>query len=314
MKKLGVRWMQIFKRVINGIRRNIEQIPVLRVPTELTYKAAVEEYADNLPTLSPADFSIVQTLQREGVCVTSLEELKIPSTPLLINSAKKIIPKLITVNPSNRKEYSIHATPAQIMEYPEIFLWGLEERLLNIVENYLGLPVAYHGSYFRRELVNGIQIKTRRWHTDMEDYRLLKIIIYLNDVTDNDGPFQYIPKHLTSLVKHSLNYKYGYIPDQRMLSVVTPSHWKQCIGSTGTVIFVDTGSIFHRGKLPVALERFAIFFDYTSRQPKRPYYCKSSLPKDDLLLLAKNLSEPQKKCLFWHPTVVQKPTILSQVS
>jgi hypothetical protein len=306
--------MQIFQRVINGIRRNIEQISVLRVPAELTYKAALEEYIDNLPTLSPTDFRIVETLQREGVCVTSLEELKIPSTPLIINSAKKIIPKLITTNPSNRKEYSIHATPVQIMEYPEIFLWGLEQRLLNIAENYLGLPVAYHGAYFRRELVNGIQIKTRQWHTDMEDYRLLKIIIYLNDVSDNDGPFQYIPKHLTSLVNQSLNYKYGYIRDKRMLSLVPPLYWRQCIGSTGTVIFADTGSIFHRGKLPVALERFAIFFDYTSRQPKRPYYCKSSLSKDDLLLLAKNLSEPQKKCIFWHPNFVQKQTVFSQAS
>ena len=306
--------MQIFQRVINGIRRNIEQISVLRVPAELTYKAALEEYIDNLPTLSPTDFRIVETLQREGVCVTSLEELKIPSTPLIINSAKKIIPKLITTNPSNRKEYSIHATPVQIMEYPEIFLWGLEQRLLNIAENYLGLPVAYHGAYFRRELVNGIQIKTRQWHTDMEDYRLLKIIIYLNDVSDNDGPFQYIPKHLTSLVNQSLNYKYGYIRDKRMQSLVHPSHWRQCIGPTGTVIFADTGSIFHRGKLPVALERFAIFFDYTSRQPKRPYYCKSSLSKDDLLLLSKNLSESQKKCIFWHPNFVQKQTIFSQAS
>ncbi|MGH7999621.1 MAG: 2OG-Fe(II) oxygenase, partial [Brasilonema sp.] len=62
---------------------------------------------------------------------------------------------------------------------------------------------------------------------------------------------------------------------------------------------VGTGSVFHRGKRPIADDRLAIFFDYTSRQPKFPFYCKSSLPMEDLYSLYPMFSELQKQCVFW---------------
>jgi hypothetical protein len=94
----------------------------------------------------------------------------------------------------DENEFVVHATNEQMMEYPEIFLWGLEQRLLNIAENYLGLPVAYHGSYFRRDIANQVEKKSRLWHMDSEDRKLFKVIVYLNDINDERGPFQYLPK------------------------------------------------------------------------------------------------------------------------
>ncbi|MCA1993414.1 MAG: 2OG-Fe(II) oxygenase, partial [Coleofasciculus sp. S288] len=170
---------------------------------------------------------------------------------------------------------------------------------LNSIENYLGLPPAYHGSHFRRDLANEVQLKSRKWHIDREDRQVVKIIVYLNDVSEDGGPFQYIPKSLTAIAVRSLAYKYGYVHDKPVEMVIPPSEWKSCTGTAGTVIFADTGSIFHRGKKPVESDRFAIFFDYTSRQPKHPYYCNSPLLREDLLILAKTLSERQRKCLFW---------------
>ena len=287
------------KRVRNRVLREIFQIPVFRVPSKLAYKAALEKYVDNLPVLSPTELTLVDAFKREGIFVTSLEALAIPSTPLLINAAKKLLPKIPKTLSKNKNEYVVHATSAQIMEYPELFLWGVEERLLNIAENCLGLPLAYHGLYFRRDLANKVQVKSRQWHIDMEDYRTLKIIVYLNDVSDDGGPFQYIPKSLTALLSQSLKYNYGYIPDKVVKSIIPTSHWNSCLGPSGTVVFADTARILHRGKIPVVSDRFTLFFDYTSRQPKNPYYCKSSLSKDELLVLAPRLSKRQRDCIFW---------------
>lgn len=225
--------------------------------------------------------------------------MEIPSTPLILAATEKNLPGLKNTLPLHKKQYVIHATSAQIMEYPELFLWGAEERLLNIVENYLGLPVAYHGLYLRKDIANNIQVKSRLWHLDMEDRRMCKIIIYLNDVNDDGGPFEYIPKHLTSFLSHSLRYNYGYIQDRSVESFIPKSNWKSCTGAADTVIIVDTASIFHRGKTPVETDRFTLFFDYTSRQPKHRYYCKSSLSQNNLLALEPILSKHQKECIFW---------------
>lgn len=290
---------QKFYQVRNRILREIFKTPVFQVPSELAYKAALEKYVGNLPVLSPNDLTLVDILRCEGIVVTSLEALAIPSTPLVLNAQKKILPTIPRHLSSNKNEYVVHASSAQIMEYPELFLWGLEERLLNIVENYIGLPVAYHGLYFRRDIANNIQVKSRLWHIDREDRRILKIIVYLHDVSDDNGPFQYIPKPLTSLLSRSLKYNYGYIRDKAVKSVIPTSDWKSCTGPSGTVIFVDTASIFHRGKVPVGSDRFTLFFDYTSQRPKHPFYCKSSLSKDELLLLATRLSKRQRECIFW---------------
>lgn len=84
-----------------------------------------------------------------------------------------------------------------------------------------------------------------------------------------------------------------------MQSVTSSEIYKSCTGIAKTVIIADTSSIFHRGKPPITSDRFTIFFDYTTRRYKQALYGTSILAYNDLLLLSKNLSEKQKKCIFW---------------
>ncbi|MBD2309623.1 2OG-Fe(II) oxygenase [Chroococcidiopsis sp. FACHB-1243] len=293
--------MLITKRihqVRNKILRKIFDTPVFTIPSELAYKEAVEQHTHKLPVLTPNDSQIVKTLKQEGIVITSLEELNISSTPSVLASVKKILPTLRNVLPSNKQEFALHASNAQIIEHPELFLWGLEDRLLDITENYIGLPIAYHGVYFRKDLANDVKIKSRLWHIDTEDRCVFKIIIYLHDVSAGNGPFQYISKPLTALLSNSLGYKHGYLQDKTVEPIIPQSEWISCTGAAGTVILVDTGSIFHRGKVPENSDRFALFYDYSSREPKYPYYCKSSLPQKDLLTMMPRLSTHQQKCLW----------------
>lgn len=289
----------IATQVRNKILKNLYEVSFLRDPAEFAYEAALEKHKSHLPVLSSTDWAIVETLETEGVAVTSLEQLSIPSTPQLLEAAKNLIPEIPRAISGDENEFVVHATSEQMMEYPEIFLWGLEQRLLNIAENYLGLPVAYHGSYFRRDIANQVEKKSRLWHMDSEDRKLFKVIVYLNDINDERGPFQYIPKDITSKVADSLKYKTGYIKDKTLQQVISQSNYKSCTGPSGTVVIAGTASVFHRGKIPVSCDRFSVFFDYTSRQPKFPFYCKSSLPMEDLHLLSTKFSEEQKQCVFW---------------
>ncbi len=287
----------MMKRVRNLILREMLQLPVLQNLTELVYHEALEKHERYLPMLSADDSLLINEIAAKGIFITN-EKKSVPCTSGILQSAEKLLPQIRDICVS-KKDFTVHATSAQIMEYPELFLWGLEERLLDIAERYIGLPVAYHGVYFRREIVNQIQERSRLWHVDMEDRRMLKIIVYLNNINEEDGPFQYISKPLTAKVCDTLKYSYGYLKDETVQSVVPVSDWQSCLGNKGTVIFADTSTILHRGKIPVQSQRYALFFDYTSRQPKHEFYCKSSLHMDDLRKLEKHLSPRQKECVFW---------------
>jgi hypothetical protein len=292
----------MLQHVWNSVLREMFLLPVFRIPSEKAYEKAKEKHSSNLPRLSVDDLTCIKTLEREGVFVTSLEDLGITSTPLFLLAANHLLPQLSTKPPKNKKEYFIQATREQIFGFPHIFLWGLEERLINITERYLGLPVFYHGSFLRRDLANGIKIKSRLWHRDHEDRRMLKIFVYLNDVNEKGGPFQYIPKDLSKLSSQVLQYKHSTLRDEVMESVVPTRYWKSCLGPAGTVIVADTGSIFHRGSVPIMSERFSTIFSYTSRYPKNPHYCKSFFTRNQLLTLAKTLSPHQKECILWQWT------------
>lgn len=250
----------------------------------------------NLPELSLTDRLIVDALRSEGAFVTSLDALSIPSTPNLLNATERLIPNMPPATPADlvaRPGYTKIAA-----EYPEIFLWGLEDRLLNIVEHYIGLPPACIGADLRKEIANENRHKgSRLWHKDSEDYRQVKIIVYLNDVSEDVFAFEYIPKRLTP----NNPFKSVYT-DEEMAKTVPPSEWKLCLGPSGTVVFADPSQIYHHGKTPGSRgkDRFALFYSYTSRQPRRLEFCKTQFSKEGLLILENRLSQRQRDTALWY--------------
>ena len=293
-------YKKIVYKIRNEVSLNTRQLPFLCTQGELNYQIARKRHFDNLPVISDYEQNLIDTLRTQGVAMTSLQALSIPSTEVMLQAAKNLIPKIPQSISQNKNEYVVHATPQQILEHKEIFLWGLEQRLINIIENYIGLPVAYHGAYFRRDKVNPVQAKSRLWHIDPEDRKVLKVVIYLNDVSENGGAFEYIPLPLNSEIISALKYTHGYIQDKTMEKYISPSHFKCCTGIAGTVILAATGGIFHRGKIPVSSDRYAVFFDYTSRKPiVHNHYGASFLSDRELQFLTKNLTPKQRECVFW---------------
>ena len=290
---------KILLKMRTKIVKKIYQYPFIKYQADSFYQQAIEKNLQNLPTLPTNDIDLIETVKKEGVVISTLEKLGITSTTDMWKSAQNLMLKLSQKTYFQPNQIVNHASPQQIMEYPQIFLWGLEQRLLNIIENYLGLPVAYQGVYFRQDIANQLELGSRLWHIDIEDRKIFKIIIYLNDITADNGPFEYIPKPLTSKIAQSLKYTSGYIQDKIMQGVISSETYQSCTGIAGTVISADTSSIFHRGKPPLTSDRFAIFFDYTSRRYKQALHGTSTLSYKDLLLLSQNLSETQKKCIFW---------------
>jgi len=292
--------LQKLKFAPNKIKREMRRLPLLKSMVQKNYEARLAEHTHALPNLSEADAAWVDVMNREGVALTSLSELSLPSTPQMIEAAQKLIRDFTQISKRDTFEISPYVPTIPhsylVQHYPEIFLWGLEERLLNIIENYIGLPVRYQGAEFRRGIANGKVVDVRQWHIDTEDHRMFKVIVYLNDVNVDGGPFECLPKPLSTEAKSILKYNSGFVPDPAMQVAVPQSSWKACTGPFGTALFADTCNIFHRAKAPTAQDRYSITFSYTSIQPIE-YRSKLQYTAEQWEYLSSQLNRNQISCL-----------------
>ncbi|MBD2439680.1 phytanoyl-CoA dioxygenase [Nostoc sp. FACHB-110] len=252
----------------------------------------------NLPALQKRDRIIVDTLNRDGVYVTTLADLGLDFSFELFKAADKQLSRMPNPNNEHLDEKWPHIVT--VTGLPEFYKWATQKRLLNIIENYIGVPITFQGVHLRQDFPSDHQFGTLLWHSDAEDRRLIKIFVCLHDVDERTGPFEYIPRSLISLFSwqyYWLYYKlfqssYMGIDDEIVKKAIPKSLWKSCPGPAGTVIFVDTKNTLHHGTVR-AKARSTLFFCYTANPPERPDLCKQfwddTYPRAELIV-----SEPDK--------------------
>lgn len=262
-----------------------------------SYERRVKRHRPHLPIISADARAILDAVETEGVHIAPPGSLDAPGTDDLLQSASLLLPKLARSPATRPDDHFVQLDQAYLKEFPQLFLWGLNDKLLNMIENYLGVPVGYHGVSVSRSIANDIQDGTRMWHLDLQDSRVFSIIIYLNEVGHDNGPFEYIPRQQSEKVRRSLRYSSEKVPDSIMRKVTQADHWKSCVGPHGTAIFIDPANVFHRGKVPKSRGRMAIFYLYHSTRPIKK---TRRLHDDDFLASTEDkLTERQRACVFW---------------
>lgn len=250
-----------------------------------------------LAAVAPRDRAIVDALSTKGAFTTDLGALGVEGSTELLGEADRLFAAMAEFTPKRGgKDYMVGAGPDVMAHYPDIIRWGLNERFIAIAENYIGLPITYRGVLARLDLPDGTVRETRLWHLDQEDSRILKIVVYVSDVESEGGPFEYLPAD----VRQPRWLARG--PKKRIdESVFDRAIPEQCrgalIGPRGTVGFVDTCRIFHRGRLPLNGTRKSLFFAYNSRWPTRPSHCGPMFHVDEFIAEFADLSPRQTAAL-----------------
>jgi len=270
-----------------------------RMAFDRRYLRDRRRYAQSIPKLGPMEQEVVGALDRDGAYLTNLEDLGVPDVPVFLSRARALFAEMAAVQDAGvgSKSYVVHGRPSMLANYHDLLLQGLDDTWLNIVEGYLGLPPAFRGMTARRDLADGQVVETRMWHLDDEDKRIVKFIVYVEDVDETGGGFEYVPK--TSLPPGFERYR--RVDDAEMLENVPRDKWVRCAGPAGTVIIGDTCSIWHHGTLPEKHERRTLFFGYNSTRPRHPQYCDSMIPRDQKEKLSASLSARQRAALMAPP-------------
>src|ERR1700727_522495 len=143
---INVAWKKILGAPANLGSQAVAWPPVA-TRMEASYERAKRSHEAHLPRLRDADARIVEDLKKSGISITSLEAMGLEGVDALLADAYALVARH---SPGTR---SFQASGADLVAHDKIIRWGLNDRLLDIAENYLGVPVGHDGKkvFFTKE-------------------------------------------------------------------------------------------------------------------------------------------------------------------
>lgn len=297
LRRLGDRPAKLAFRLTN--------IRVVRQSLGRRYHAALDKHHATLPRLSGDDKKIVDGLEKHGYYITSLAALALAGSGEMLEAAQRTAEEC-TVSAREQaragREFT-YVPPDVIAANAEIFTWGVNERLLDIAESYVGLPVAYDGLHIIYTVADGREVATRLWHRDREDRRMVKVAVYCNDVGEGGGPLQLITR-LDKTQGDAKGYRYAGGAEKELRALLGADYRQDivtCAGAAGTVIFIDTARYFHRGEPVRTADRKAIYYSYFAKRTRHPFFCRrSGLQSRQITALADGMTPRQRASTLWH--------------
>ncbi len=147
---------------------------------------------------------------------------------------------------------------------------GASCRMLDIVNSYLELcaKLIYVDQWYTPTISREAErTSSQNWHRDFTDRHLVKVFIYLTDVDEGGGPFEYVPESAVR-GRYSRLWPWRplgqmYPPAEEFQRQVPSSAVATITGRAGTVIFCDTSG-FHRGGFATEHSRMMAVFNYAS--------------------------------------------------
>jgi hypothetical protein len=146
---------------------------------------------------------------------------------------------------------------------------ALDPRVLDLANSYLGMwsKLEYVDLWYTPPSDEEERQSSQRWHRDFNDRRLLKAFLYVSDVDETAGPFEYVPRsfpggELGDLWPWYPGYD-GYPPDEEFARRMEGTHVETFTGPRGTLIFCNTSG-FHRGGYATGKPRVLATWTYSS--------------------------------------------------
>jgi hypothetical protein len=143
-------------------------------------------------------------------------------------------------------------------------------RMLDIVNSYLGMwsKLSHADQWYSPPLgTEADRVGSMRWHRDYNDQHLVKVFIYLGDVDEGSGPFEYVPG---SAGRGPYAGEWPWQPLSELYPTqveferrIPPSAARTLTGPAGSMIFCNTSG-FHRGGYVTEQLRELWVFHYVS--------------------------------------------------
>jgi len=252
-------------------------------------KAAAKEVP--LPDLGSAGKRVVADLKNDGIALAHIDEF-LPETALTeLQDRYELQLKLFQMahpNPGGGKGKTVFLDTlrkghkfrnddvlSDILVGREIS--GIGAHYMGMVPRFVGASV-WHNRVVPPE---SARLFSQRWHRDYNDQLIMKIFIYLNDVDEGTGPFEYLKgSHKFGRFGNTANVigddGYREYPGDDVVNGILAEAGDdarlKCMGRAGTMVFADTFGL-HRGGYCSAKARNMIMGTYsTDANFHRPHF------------------------------------------
>lgn len=125
--------------------------------------------------------------------------------------------------------------------------YALSTPILNVVGNYLGeTPWLRYIILTESVFQPGEITYSQKWHLDFDDARMLKLFVYLSDVSSSgDGPFRMIGREASRRVRNSFIRR--HLADDEVFDCVGSEDVIDVYGPCLSSFVVDTARVYHCG-------------------------------------------------------------------
>lgn len=249
-------------------------------------------YRNSPPVLSDVQKRLVKDLNEKGIAVTHLNEL-FPREDILTGLKVYLAKERGQAEVKKGKEYLrlLWETGGPLQLNHPFISFTLNQRIVEIVSVYLEQYPKFRHAFAAITMPVGEDtkaVKSQRWHRDFEDKKLCKVFLYLTDVDETAGPFNYV-------LESNFANRWGRIFPQRppvgfypadgaVEKAIPAEYHKVCTGRAGTIIFADTAGL-HRGGYATQKERIMFTATFTSKAAFTPtfYEPPAGAPSSDEL-------------------------------
>lgn len=123
---------------------------------------------------------------------------------------------------------------------------ALNNSILKVLYHYFSAPAFMDYSIVTKSVYSGEKYQiSQLWHQDKDDYEMAKLFIYINDVTDRNGPFTLLNKQSSKKIPTS--FLRNHIEDDFIFKRVKQGEVIYLTGKKYTAFLVDTSKCFHMG-------------------------------------------------------------------
>ena len=284
--KFSARMNRVFTHRADRVAKAIERRGI-RATYELhdrllSNRASRGQFGEAPPSLDDVQQSILADVRAQGYSVRSFDEVF--SDPALWKEIEEQRDRFVSSTEADLAAGGEHVRVRPGKEFVvRLQSYGVElgptdpwfravasERLLDIANAYLEMwsKLEYVDVWYSvPQPATGERISSQRWHRDYNDKHLLKVFLYLVDVDENMGPFQYVAgsqpggAYADAWAWQPLGDNY---PTEEELEARVPaSEVKAFTGAAGTLVFCNTSG-FHRGGFSTTAPRVLATATYSS--------------------------------------------------
>jgi hypothetical protein len=227
--------------VRDQVRRNTERLSrPIRIARGYKEYAARKELAESIPL---AECWNVTSLTANGYLVIPDASGLIPE---LISTARDKLARAESLQQSRNKAFFSQLLDDDDRRPHTVFTrFALSDKVLRTTARYLGVaPFLESVELLYSKPIEGPPAQSQQWHKDRTDRRIIKVFVYINDVTPRHGPLSLLPRSESARVPEFL---FHYLTDEQMAKYADLSRVVALTGTAGTTILIDSQTSYHLG-------------------------------------------------------------------